>query len=680
MKKPGLGGLGLAIILTASAAPLEFHVRPNGVAPFSDASSTNRPSLNQPGRPAWNTSGISANYWLADGGSAEHPFATLFQAQLAVRELRRTQSLPAEGVRVIIHGGTYFLDEPLEFFPDDSGTPTQPIVYAAAPGEKPVLSGGLSVTGWKRLDHPVPGLPDVATNHVWYAPVPQVGAQALDFRQLYVNDQKAERARTPNAESYHRLTRWDIANRQVCVSTQEVANWHQLERVEMVLQTSWTISYLRLATIATEGDQARITFQNPERNLVFSHPFPWARHTDPYHFVNAVEFLDTPGEWYLDHKAGEIYYWPRPGEDLTTESVIAPRLETLLRFTGSADQPVHDIQFQGLTFTDTTWLRPTLQGHVPLQAGQFFERAGYRIQGGTPAAPKLENLAWTARPPGAVYLAGASRIGFELCHFRNTASAALDLHHHTQSNWVAGCTFIGIGGNGVQIGKFSEDGLEAHEPYTVSDERELARNDRVENGYFRDCANEDWGCVGIAAGYPRGLVIEHNELVDLPYSGISLGWGWTAHTNAMQDNVIRYNRIRRYMQRLGDGGGIYLLSRQPGTEVRGNLLYDLRRSPVGDAGFMLYLDEGSSDFVVRDNYTEQDRQNRNANGPGIQWENNGPNAAFNLAELPGARGVIGIEPRYRERLLSEMAEVDRPTAELPTGITNAPTGKKTPRP
>ena len=95
---------------------------------------------------------------------------------------------------------------------------------------------------------------------------------------------------------------------------------------------------------------------------------------------------------------------------------------------------MHDIQFKGLNFENSTWLRPTQAGHVPLQAGQYYEQPAYRIQGGIPQAPTLDNLEWTARPFAAVYLAGASRIRFERCRFRNTASAALDLHYATRDN------------------------------------------------------------------------------------------------------------------------------------------------------------------------------------------------------------------------------------------------------
>jgi hypothetical protein len=641
---------GFTIVAQDAASPVEFHVASGGVHPLTSSDPSFRPQLGKPGRPQWATGGIEPEYWLSGSGSAEKPFATLFQAQLAVRELLRRKGMPEGGIRVVVHGGTYRLDQTLEFSPEDSGTPEKPVVYMAAPGEKPVISGGVLVTGWSKLKTAVPGLPSAATGHVWVARAPQFGAETLDFRQLYVNGVKAIRARTPNGDVFHRLVLWDVANREAVVDARDVGAWTNLQRVEMFLLQSWVVSWLRIESVKVEGDKARITFQEPERDLVFSHPYPWPRNTDPYYFVNALEFLDEPGEWYLDNKTGLVYYWPRADEDMTKAEAVAPRLEALVRLVGSVDRPVHDIQFRGFVFEDSTWMRPTHAGNVPLQAGQYFDRIAYRIEGGIPAEPTLDNLGWTARPPAAVYLAGASGIRFERCRFTNTASAALDFHYESHNNRLVGCVFRGVGGNGVQIGRFSEQGLEAHLPYVVSDERELSLDDRVSNSYFRDCGNEDWGSTAIAAGYVRGLTIDHNEIVEMPYSGISVGWGWTTQANAMRDNKILYNRIHQYMERMGDGGGIYTLSNQTPSEIRGNYVYDLRRSPTGDPSVMIYLDEGSAGFLVKDNLTERNAFFRNRNGEGNHWENTGTQGPSVLKGAPGSPGAAGLEAPFLDLL------------------------------
>jgi hypothetical protein len=646
--------LAAALLLSgfagATQSAVEFHVKPGGVEPFTSSEVSLQPQLGKPGKPQSATGGIEAGFWLSGGGSAERPFARLQQAQLAVRELLRTKGMPEGGIRVVVHGGVYRLTRPLDFVPEDSGTPAHPVVYIAAPGEKSVLSGSMPIAGWKQLKVPPPGLPPAAAAYVWVAKDPEIGATPLDFRQLYVNGRKAVRARTPNDGNLNRLVEWDIVNRQAIVNAKQVRQWRDLKRVEMFLQQAWEVSFLRIESIAVEGSRARITFQDPERDLVFSHPYPWPRHTDPFFFANAIEFLDGPGEWYLDYKAGLVYYWPRTGEEMATAQVTAPRLETLVRFEGSVDRPVHDIQFRGLAFEGSTWMGPSKAGHVPLQAGQYFEEPAYRIQGGTPDEPVLDNQGWTSRPPAAVYLVGARRILIERCRFHNLASAAIDLHHATRENQIVGCVFRSIGGNGMQIGRFSEQGLEANMAYRASDERELSVDDHVANSVFRDCGNEDWGSVAIAAGYPRGLTVEHNDIAEMPYSGISVGWGWTAHETAMRDNRILYNRIHQYMQRLGDGGGIYVLSNQTPSEIRGNYIFDLCPSPAGDPSAMIYLDEGSAGFLVKDNLTDRNIFIKDRNGEGNRWENTGTDGPAALKQPPGNEGAAGLEAAFRDLL------------------------------
>ena len=108
----------------------------------------------------------------------------------------------------------------------------------------------------------------------------------------------------------------------------------------------------------------------------------------------------------------------------------------------------------------------------------------------------------------------------------------------------------------------------------------------------------------------------------------------------MHDNKVRNNHIHDYMKRLGDGGAIYFLSNQTPSEISGNWIHDIRKSPVGDGGCMIYLDEGSSGILVKNNHTASTHYNRNRNGPGNHWENNGPNATGPIKEN------AGLEPGY----------------------------------
>lgn len=120
----------------------------------------------------------------------------------------------------------------------------------------------------------------------------------------------------------------------------------------------------------------------------------------------------------------------------------------------------------------------------------------------------------------------------------------------------------------------------------------------------------------------------------------------------MRDNKILYNRVHQYMQRMGDGGGIYTLSNQTPSEIRGNYIFDLRHSPVGDPSAMIYLDEGSAGFLVKDNLTETNVLFKNRNGEGNRWENTGTDGPSILKGPPGSEGAAGLQDAFLDLLES----------------------------
>ena len=111
------------------------------------------------------------------------------------------------------------------------------------------------------------------------------------------------------------------------------------------------------------------------------------------------------------------------------------------------------------------------------------------------------------------------------------------------------------------------------------------------------------------------------------YSGISVGWGWDDVDSALRNNVVRYNDVQRVMNLMADGGGIYTLSKQPGTLIAENYVHDIARTSVhGDYPMGgIYLDEGSNLITVRDNVlqnTDDVPVHQNANGPNNTFINN----------------------------------------------------------
>lgn len=592
---------------------------------------------------------VSPNGAEKAAGSADAPL-TLVAAQRRARELRRLSPAPLEEpVRMILRGGTYIVDAAWTIRPEDSGTAASPTIIEAAPGETPLLTGGVSLTGWEKPAAPVPGLPAAAVGHVWVAKAPLTGGRLREFRQLWVDDHKAVRARTPNDGRMGRLLAWDPANREVSIPTLPELNG-DLTALEMVIYQQWEIAQLRVKSMDRDGERSRVRFHDPESRIQFEHPWPGpimtATYRAPFFVVNALCLLDQPGEWFHDVGQRVIYYWPRPGEDLTRAHVIVPVQETLLRIAGTLDRPVMHVQVKGLHFAHTAWMRPSEFGHVPHQDGMFMTEAYKMLPPGTPDKKSLENQAWIGRPPGSVEVFAAQHVRFERCQFEHLASAGLDAQHGLRHVTIEGCVFRDIGGNGVQIGKFQDGGIETHVPYNPSDDREVCAEIRIANNLVSDCANEDWGCVGITAGYVRDTTIEHNDVSDLPYTGISIGWGWTRQSTVLRDNRVHANRIHAIARQLYDTAGIYLLSAQPGTVVSENSIDAIEMSAYTEKphwGY-IYLDEGSSHTIVRDNWCPTETFIKNANGPGNLWERNGPTVPDTV------RRAAGLQPDYLELL------------------------------
>ena len=410
----------------------------------------------------------------------------------------------------------------------------------------------------------------------------------------------------------------------------------------MVLHEMWCTSNLRIKSLSIHGDSVAVTFHDPEAKLQFEHPWPSPMtpntgHPSPFYLTNALELLDEPGEWYHDIRQHKLYYMPRQGE--TINEAVVPVLETLVEVIGSAEHPVRDITIKGLTFSHTTWMRPSEKGHVPLQAGMYLKEAyKLRPQIDRPNNHKLDNQGWLGRAEAAVEVKYAEDINFNGCRFEHLGGSGLDYVFACHRGTTTNCTFTDIAMNGYVCGSFSPEGLETHLPYTPADFREVCTGQTVEQSEFYDVTNEDWGCVAIAAGYVSNININHNTIHDVSYTGISLGWGWNRDLVCMKDNKVHANLIYNYAQHMYDCAGIYTLGNQPGTLISENVVRDIASpSYVHDPNhwFYLYTDEGSSNITIKDNWTPTEKFLKNANGPGNVWENNGPQVSEQIINKAG---------------------------------------------
>ncbi len=600
-----------------------------------------------------------------NSGSQSAPVATLANALRKARELRRLNDPSIKnGIIIILEKGSYQLDEPVVVRPEDSGTAASPTIITHENGEKVVLSGGIPLSGWKKAANNLVGLPNVAKGKVWVVDVPELGNRYLEFRQLWINEKKAIRARDWNDGRMDRILSWDFKTRTCKIpfsATKDGTSIERLKGAEMVIQQWWAIANLRIKSVKVSGNEAELSFMEPESRVQSEHPWPapWLSTktgNSPFYLTNSIGFLDAPGEWFEDLKNGKLYYWPESAENMNSVKAVVPYLETLLKIEGSPELPVAHVHFKGISFQHTSWLRPSHFGHVPHQAGMYMLDA-YKLKiPGTPDKKALENQAWVGRPAAAVAVSYAQHTGFESCRFEHLASTGLDYTRGTRNNKINGNLFKDIGGTGILVGVFSDEATEVHLPYNPKDQEEICSNERITNNLITNVTNEDWGCVGIGAGYVRGIHIANNEISDVAYSGISMGWGWTRSINAMRNNTITANKIHHYGKYLYDVAGIYTLSAQPGSVISDNYIDSIYKAPYPhdpEHWFYLYTDEGSSYFSVRNNWTPAQKYLQNNNGPGNDWQHNGPAVADSV------KRKAGLEAPYIELLNASDVNVSK---------------------
>ena len=578
-------------------------------------------------------------------GTKEAPFNTLNRAIKQAREWRRlNRPEVAGGIYIRLEEGVYAQRNSLFLRPEDSGTPDSPTVICAVDGAHPVISGGVAVTGWKRgCNHPA--IPEKLKQKIWSVEAPLIGNRRVETRQMWVNGHKVQRAAQFPDGGLERMIDFNPEEQTITIPVSQSVNPKRLQnagQLEMIVHQRWAIAILRVKSIDVKDGQAVVRFHEPESHLEFAHPWPQPviggeKGNSSFCLTNALELLDQPGEWFQEYPSGTIYYYPQASENMETAEVIIPTLETLVTIDGTLSRPVKHIQFNGITFEHTSWMRPSYQGHVTLQGG-FPLLDAYKLQEpGLPEKAELENQAWITRPETAIRVRGAEHIDFKHCTFRHLSSTGLDYEWAVTASSVEDCQFTDIGGTALLVGAFPDGGLETHIPFIPADVRELCSHITIRNNFISNVTNEDWGCVGIGAGYVRNMDISHNEVCHLNYSGICVGWGWTSLESGMCNNRIEANYVHHFARRLYDAGGLYTLSNQPGSVMRNNRIEYLIEAPyaTNDRAFYIYLDEATDGYTMENNWCPAERFDSNRPGKKNVWKNNGPQVADSIKYKAG---------------------------------------------
>ncbi|MEV6604069.1 discoidin domain-containing protein [Kutzneria sp. NPDC051319] len=594
----------------------------------------------------------STTFYAAPGGQGSAcTAATPCSLLTAQGKVRKASPSMSSDITVVLADGTYRLDKTFSFdaAAGDSATGGHTVTYQAAPGAHPVISGGQQVNGWKQ-----------GTGGIWSANVPA----GTDTRQLYVDGVRANRASGPNPTGFSRTATG------YTTSTTTIAGWHNPSDIEFVYEVSWTEVRCGVASVAgTTVTMKQPCFDNSTKK-------PYGVNIDqPSYVENAKELLDNPGEFYLDKPSHTLYYMPREGQDLRAADVEIPRLQTVVSGTGSVSNPLRGLSLKGITVQYGGWTESSgpdgfseVQANMRLTGPSAWDRQGScnRFSQTNPGTCPYGN--WTMTP-GNVVFDHTDGLSIQGDAFQHLGAAGLQLGQYVHNSSITGNVFTDISSNGIEIG----NGADA----TPADLNVIPANNTIADNWVHHVAVEYTGGVGIFQGYTRYDTVTHNQVNDVPYSGISSawGWGWNPGTRT-EGNKITNNLIFDHLQTHIDGGGIYVVG-QEGTTLANGLLIsgNVVRNGAG-FGHSIYTDGGSwhitetgnaefgndtnsfggskeannpyGDFLFTDNYYEHTTPDFPAGDPTDLTLANNHQVSFDGTGVPASLlANAGLEAQYK---------------------------------
>jgi len=557
----------------------------------------------------------------SDSGTKDHPFRTIQNARDVIAD--RDEPMRKD-IYVYLRGGIYTISSPIVFVSSDSGTNGHVIHYVAYENETPVISGGQRITDWSKY-----------RGDIYKGSLDRTGK----LRQLYVNGKRASMARGKNFSYSSGIQGfgtfkingnepWAMSSGTrfagVTFSKDDLGQYKNPEDVELTSKAGFGYHIVSLSNIQDIGARSVAILQEPIGAMAQSIPQygdafisskPNLNAVSVFHFQNALELLNAAGEFYFDRPHKALYYFKYADEDMSTAQVIAPVSEGLIILKGnSTKQRVANIEFRGITFANSHYSLTKVgnsYGDTGIQSIALYTK--YIDDGVSHAIKYVDNNVQRA----AIECDNSNNIDFIGDVFKHIGEVGLSLGNDSNNSKVIGNVFYDIGSSAINVG--DPRNVYIGDGDFSPDVEGVPTDDSIQNNYLKDVAVEALQAPAISIFYTKDLDLSYNEIINAPYTGISLGWGWTSFTRITKPNAfsqssannkIDHNKIANVMLKMHDGAGIYTLGEQPSSEIIGNYFGSIGGFSQGAS---IYLDQGSRYLKITNNYSD------NQNGWFLVW-------------------------------------------------------------
>ena len=511
------------------------------------------------GNDNWSGNLATARLDLSDG-----PVASIQRALEIVRSWRNTHPGTVLPAHIILREGTYEITSSIVIEPEDSGTPDAPLVITSYPGEKIVISGGVTVKNWK-----------VRRDGLWEADAPQA-MDSFTINQFFVEGHRQDRPRLPRKDWYLMadiVAQQKYRRRAFCFEKGQFnPKWYAIQDVQVVSYDIWTTERQWVQSIDPKTDT--VYFQDNGFEFQAYHV------RQRFYIDNVREALNQPGQWYFDRPRKKLLYKPMLGQGFQGFNAVVPIVRRLFEFKGIPEQGkyVAHVTIQGLH------LQHSACGahHVNMANDGQSSTTGFAA---------------------AIFGHGVKSVNIVDCEICHGGEHAIRFMGASEKVVVQRCHVHDMGGGGVYLGL----DCSIRDYYKMPKEIRLTGRCVVDNNFIHDSGKLFPQACGVWIGHAGDNRISHNVIANLYYSGISVGWCWYTEPMASPavQNTVEYNRIYNLSNGvLSDGGGIYLLGVSPGTVVRNNWISDLVPYRASHNFNGLYLDNGASKIYATNNIVE----------------------------------------------------------------------------